>query len=45
MANLIIDIGSLSVKAAWAEGVELARMGGVSDEEICEMFRLILKGE
>ena len=28
-----------------AEGVELARMGGVSDVEICEMFRLILKGE
>lgn len=25
MANLIIDIGSLSVKAAWAEGVELGK--------------------
>ena len=29
----------------FAEGVELARTGGASDEEIEEMFRLIMKGE
>ena len=29
----------------FSEGVELARLGGASSEEIEEMFRLILKGE
>ncbi len=29
----------------FAEGLELARTGGASDEEIEEMFRLIMKGE
>lgn len=28
-----------------AAGVALARSGGISDEEIEEMFRLIMKGE